>query len=92
MDARKVLVTTAHRGVFFGTLDTGYSDTDKTLALRNARNVIYWAGTRGFLGVASEGPDPQSKIGSRADRIVLHNVTSVTDCTASAAEKIEAWK
>lgn len=90
--ARRILVTTAHRGVFYGHLDPKYKDTDKTLALLNARNIIYWAGSRGFLGVAATGPDSGSKVGSVAERVVLHDVTSVTDCTAAAATKIEEWK
>ena len=51
---KAVLVTTAHRGVFFGYA----TETDgATIKLRAARNCIYWpAEQKGFLGLASNGP------------------------------------
>lgn len=52
---RAVLVTTAHRGVFFGYATKTDGDTIK---LRAARNCIYWhQSVRGFLGLASTGPN-----------------------------------
>lgn len=51
---RAVIVTTAHRGVFFGYA----TDTDAdTIALKRARLCVYWsADVRGFMGLASGGP------------------------------------
>lgn len=82
---RAVLVTTANRGVFFG-----YAvDTDgDTIKLRAARNCIQWRGLRGFLGLASEGPTNQCRIGPAAD-IEVRNITLVAECTAAA---VEAWE
>lgn len=87
-----VLVTTAHRGVFFGHLDAEEDETERSLVLTDCRNAIYWAGKRGFLGLASHGPDEGSRIGTAAPRVLLHDVTSVTHCSAEAAAKWENWK
>jgi hypothetical protein len=83
--SRPVVVTTAHRGVFFGYAD----DTDgETIALKKARLCVYWSQElRGFMGLASSGPNKNCKIGPAAD-ITLRNITSVLECS-SDAEK--AW-
>lgn len=88
---RAVLVTTAHRGVFFGyATDTSGS----TIKLRAARNCIYWpASNHGFLGLAAEGPKPGSKVGPAAN-IELRDITSVSEVTPDAVIAWEAapWK
>lgn len=80
-----VLVTTSHRGVFFGyAVDTN----NKTINLRGARNCLYWpSSVGGFMGLAATGPNKETKIGPAVD-IILHDVTAVVKCT-EAAEK--AW-
>lgn len=90
---RAVLVTTAHRGVFFGYL-VGEPAKEKLL-LEQARNCVYWdAGVHGFVGLASSGPGPQSKVGPAAPSMELFDITSVTACTPEATAKWEAapWK
>lgn len=86
---RAVLVTTEHRGVFFGYA----ADIDgETIQLKNARLAIYWsADLRGFMGLASMGPSSGCKIGPRAD-ITLRDITSVTEVTPEAIAKWEAVK
>lgn len=83
---RAVLVTTAHKGVFFGYANK----TDgATIKLRAARNCIYWTtAERGFLGLASVGPGSGCKIGPAAD-IELRDITCVAECTETAAK---AWE
>ena len=83
---RAVLVTTAHKGVFFGYTD----DTDgATIKLRSARNCIYWSSeVKGFIGLAATGPNKNCKIGPSAD-IELHDITCVAQCTPEAAQ---AWE
>lgn len=83
---RAVLVTTAHRGVFFGYA----SKTDgPTIKLRAARNCIYWpAGNKGFMGLASMGPIKGARVGPAAD-IELRDITCVTECTPDA---VKAWE
>ena len=83
---RAVLVTTAHRGVFFGYAEATDGDT---IRLRAARNCIYWSpATKGFLGLAAGGPDKDCRIGPAAD-IELRNITSVAECTPEA---VAAWE
>jgi len=88
---RAVLVTTAHRGVFFGYATATDGDTIK---LRAGRNCIYWpTSNKGFLGLASMGPQTGASIGPAAD-IELRNITCVAECTAEAASAWEAapWR
>lgn len=83
---RAVLVTTQHRGVFFGYA----SDTDgSSIKLRAARNCIYWpVENKGFLGLAADGPHKRAKVGPAAD-ITLRDITSVAECTPAA---VAAWE
>lgn len=84
---RYVLVTTEHRGVFAGFAKNTDGDVIK---LRQARNCIYWtANIKGFLGLASIGPDSSCKIGPAAD-IELRKITSVAEITAEAQAKWES--
>ena len=85
---RAVLVTTVHRGVFFGYL-LGEPSKERVV-LRNARNVVRWSGTRGFLGLAASGPTDQCRIGPRVPELTLWDITSVTTCTPEAVQRMEA--
>jgi hypothetical protein len=83
---RPVLVTTEHRGVFFGYTTDG---SGSSVQLRRARLCIYWsADLRGFMGLATQGPNANCRIGPPAD-ILLHGVTSVTDVSEAA---VKAWE
>ncbi len=88
---RPVLVTTAHRGVFFGYADK----TDGlTVKLQRARCCLYWStDVKGFLGLAATGPTASCRIGPAAD-IELRAVTSVVEVseTAAAAWEASPWK
>ena len=86
---RAVLVTTVHKGVFFGySAETGGT----TIKLRAARLCVYWSSDlRGFMGLASHGPNSNCKIGPAAD-IELRDITSVSEVTPEAAEKWEKAK
>jgi hypothetical protein len=83
---RAVIVTTEHRGVFFGYTE----NTDgETIKLRAGRNCIYWStNVRGFMGLAATGPDKESRVGPAAD-IDVRNITSVIECTPEA---VAAWE
>jgi len=89
---KPVIVTTAHRGVFFGRLSPDQDENATTLVLTGCRNAIRWEGRRGFLGLASHGPENGSRIGSTAPRVRLHDVTSVSECTPEATKVWEGWK
>lgn len=85
----KVLVTTKHRGVFFGTLDAREGDL---VTLENARCAIRFGTTEGFLELAKTGPTVSSKIGATAPKIELYDVTSITEVTPEAATAWETAK
>jgi hypothetical protein len=82
---RPVVVTTAHRGVFFGYA----KDTDgPQITLEQARLAIYWSSdVQGFMGLASKGPTSGCRIGPPAI-ITLRDITSVLEVTPEAEE---AW-
>lgn len=83
---RAVVVTTAHRGVFFGYTESANGDVIK---LRRGRLCVYWSSTcKGFMGLASEGPDKDCKIGPAAD-IEVRSVTAVLEATDEACA---AWE
>lgn len=82
-----VLVTTVHRGVFFGKLT---SQNGNSVELAEARCAIYWNTKGGFLELAEVGPNEGSKIGSTALRIQLFDVTSISEVTPEAVEKWQA--
>ena len=83
-----VLVTTAHRGVFFGyTCDP----RAEIIELKRARLCTYWSkAMKGFTGLANEGPDSGCRIGAAVPVLRLRNITSVSDVTTEAAKKWEA--
>jgi len=84
---RPVLVTTAHRGVFFG---YAVHTSGTTIKLGRARCCLYWTeATHGFLGLASDGPGAGCRVGPAAD-IELRDVTSVVEVTPAAVTKWEA--
>lgn len=82
-----VLVTTQHKGVFFGYA----TDTDgEQIALRAARLCVYWSSDlRGFMGLATIGPNRNCKIGPAAN-ITLRDITSVTTVSPEAVQRWEA--
>ena len=88
---RAVLVTTAHRGVFFGYA----TDVEGPIIhLRRARLCIYWsADTKGFMGLAAYGPSATCRIGPPAD-IDLRAITAVVSVTSEAVKKweVQPWK
>lgn len=83
---RAVLVTTQHRGVFFG---YATETSGASIKLARARNCVYWSSeVRGFLGLAASGPTKSCKIGPAAD-IELRDITCVAECSDIARE---AWE
>lgn len=87
-DKQYVLVTTEHRGVFFGIMN---QDDGKTVTLKNARNCIYWSrDTKGFLGLAATGPGLDCRIGPSVPSIKLDKVTAIVACTDEAVKRWES--
>jgi hypothetical protein len=90
-DGRPVIVTTEWKGVFFGySLDT----SGATIKLTRARNCVYWSSDiRGFMGLASTGPNNTCRVGPPAE-ITLRGITSVLEVTPEAVSRWELglWK
>jgi len=96
---KNVLITTAHRGVFFASIDEQQLEEYKKksvsepaapkhlIDLKNCRMAIYFGTTKGVMQLASEGPTSSSRIGSPADVPILHDITAIFDVTDKAAEK-----
>ncbi len=83
---RPVVVTTAHRGVFFG---YATETTGPTIQLKRSRLCVYWSpDLRGFMGLAAKGPSASCKIGPAAD-IELRDITAVLEVTPEA---VAAWE
>lgn len=84
-----VLVTTEHRGVFAGYLETRIDES--TIKLKDARMVIRFGTTRGLLELCETGPTSQSKISAKAD-CEIRKITAVFAISPEAAAKWEAIK
>lgn len=84
--ARPVVITTEHRGVFFGYAE---DTSGEQIRLTKSRLCLYWsADVKGFMGLAATGPTRGCKVGPPAD-ITLRNITAVLECTPAA---VEAWE
>jgi len=93
-DLDPVVVTTEHRGVFFGrelSRDMGA----RVVVIQQARVCVHWsAGTKGFVGLAVTGPLEGSRVSLGAPEMTLTGVTSITKCSPEAVAAWEAapWK
>ena len=82
-----LVVTTSHRGVFFG---YGVPSDAQTIRLERARMVVYWScDVRSVLGLAATGPSKACKVGPTAPAITLRDVTSVIEVSEEAAKRFE---
>ena len=84
---KSILVTTQHRGVFYGLVSDDQKLTDRTMRLVDAKMAIYWGTTRGVAELAATGPTSKSRIGSPAT-ITVHDITAVWECTPAA---VDSW-
>lgn len=83
---RPVIVTTEHRGVFFGYANVTDGDV---IELKRARMAIAFGTTRGLMELAETGPTSRSKISARAD-LQVRKVTAVFEVTDPATKAWEA--
>ena len=82
-----LVVTTAHKGVFFG---YGQSTDKDTIELKKCRMCVYWpADVRGVLGLAVTGPLKGSRITPAVSSIILREITSVMK---ASDEAIKNWE
>lgn len=84
---KQVVVSTKHRGVFYGTLA---ERKPGEVTLTNARMCVYWCvRTKGFVGLASKGPQSGCRITDSAPSIEVVDVTAVIECSEDA---VKAWE
>lgn len=85
---KAVIITTQHRGVFFGYVSEKADLTNKIITdIKGARMAIYWGTERGLMQLANTGPTKSSKISEPADIPVLQDVTAVFSVTPEAEQK-----
>lgn len=91
MARQALVVSTAHRGVFFGYGDSSEAANAGVIRLEQARMCLYWAAqTKGFSGLAATGPLGASRVGPPAPAITLRDVTAVLECSEEAAAQWES--
>lgn len=91
---KPVLVTTEHRGVFFGWVPEDADLAATTQRIERARMAVYWsADVQGVLGLAAGGPTAGCRIGPEVPAITLAAVTAVVECSPEAARawEVAAW-
>lgn len=91
---KAVVVTTKHRGVFFGYIEEGIDITQRTLHIESCRMCIKWpVDNRGVIGLAALGPVDGAKVTPAAPAITLQDITSVMECSerAALAWESEPW-
>jgi len=85
---RAVVVTTEHKGVFFGYV-ADESKLPAQVTLTQARCAVRWLNGRGFLGLSSVGPQQGSRVSPPTQSLVIYKVTSVADCSTEAVKQWE---
>ena len=80
-----LVITTAHRGVFFG---YGEPTSEATITLTKAKMCVYWTSDlHGVFGLATRGPGNGCKIGPEVERVTLQGVTAILECSEPAAKE-----
>lgn len=89
-----VVVTTSHRGVFFGYVPVPVTGATDTITLTQARMCLRWSSpVHGVLGLAVTGPLLECRVGPAVPTLHLTSVTSIMEATpaAVAAWEAEPW-
>lgn len=91
MKRKPVVVTTEHRGVFFGYIPANAKTDVDRITLQQARMCLYWsADVRGVVGLAATGPTKNCRVGPPAPSLSVNKITAVMDASDSAATAWEA--
>lgn len=88
---RAVLVTTEHRGVFFGYLVSGTVPSKEKVQITDMRNCVSWSQEmHGVFGLAAFGPSKSCRIGPKVpDETTLWDITS---CVTVSADAVARWE
>lgn len=88
---RPVLVTTTHKGVFFGYYPRGKPLDATVVTIKKAKMAVSWStDMKGVLGLAATGPSKSCRIGPEVPSITLQDVTTIVECTDEAVTKWDA--
>jgi len=87
---KAVLITTQHRGVFFGLVPTEQDMSAKTMSLKSAMCAIHFGTDRGVAQLAATGPTSTSRIGAAADIEAIHDITAVWSVSDEARKRWES--
>lgn len=83
---KSVIVTTEHRGVFFGKIgEASPSQTEATL--EEAVMVIRFGTTEGLSQLAATGPTKNTKLSAPVPKWHLRKITSIIECSSAAVDK-----
>ena len=86
---KAIVITTEHKGVFFGYGDPALK-ADKTITATQVRMCVHWSeSVRGVLGLAATGPDKNCRITPAVPSIALSGVTAIMECSEAA---VKAWE
>lgn len=94
MNKKPIVVTTKHRGVFFGYVEDD-SKSPSEIILAQVRMCVYWSSDiKGVLGLAVSGPSATCRITHAVSKVTLYDITGILDCSPDATEKWEQslWK
>jgi hypothetical protein len=87
-EMKNILITTKHRGVFFGRVaDEEPIDGEHIHNVKSAKMAIRFGTDRGVVQLAETGPTESSRISAKADMPIIRDVTAVFSVTDDAAQK-----
>jgi hypothetical protein len=82
-----LVVTTEHKGVFFG---YGVPTKEKIIRIERVQMCVYWsADVKSVVGLAATGPSKTCRVGPPAPAMTLQDVTGIIEASPEAEK---AWK
>ena len=85
---KALVVTTEHKGVFFG---YGTPTDKKVIKITKARMCVYWdSSLHGVMGLASQGPNEQCRISPAVPVLTVQDITGIMEVSKEAIKKWEA--
>lgn len=81
----KAVITTKHRGVFFGEI-IEHDEEKSKIVLKDAQMAVYFSMVEyGVLGLASVGPNKNCRIGKpKPGLTIIYDITAVIESTEDA--------
>lgn len=84
---KAILVTTEHKGVFFGYGDPVLNES-RTVRIERARMCVYWESeVHGVLGLAASGPTKNCRITPEVPALTLQAVTAIAEVSTEAEKE-----